>query len=98
MAPPGMSFAKSDALVLLADLREVIAAGFEAQCRVLCFGPSPSCDDVQARLKEYGGCCDRREIVILQCSEKPENTVECTSLLLVSLYSSRVFADAQCRS
>jgi len=37
--PPEMSFAKSDALFPPADLRAVIATGFEAQCRVLCFGP-----------------------------------------------------------
>jgi hypothetical protein len=30
----------------------MIAAAFEAQCRVLCFGPSPTWDDVQARLEE----------------------------------------------
>ncbi len=50
--PPGMSFAQSDALFPPAELRTVIAAGFEAQCRVLCFGPFPSWDEVQARLEE----------------------------------------------
>ena len=50
VAPPGMSFAKSDALFPPAELRAIIAAGFEAQCRVLCFGPFPGWDDVQARL------------------------------------------------
>jgi len=50
--PPDMSFAKSDALFPAAELRAVIAAGFEAQCRVLCFGPFPSWDEVQARLEE----------------------------------------------
>ena len=50
--PPDMSFAKSDALFPPAELRAVIAAGFEAQCRVLCFGPFPSWDEVQARLEE----------------------------------------------
>jgi Nucleotidyl transferase AbiEii toxin, Type IV TA system len=48
--PPDMSFAKSDALFPSAELRAVIAGGFEAQCRVLCLGPFPSWDDVQARL------------------------------------------------
>ena len=51
VAPPGMSFAKSDALFPPTELRAVIAAGFEAQCRVLCFGSFPSWDEVQARLE-----------------------------------------------
>ena len=55
VAPPGMSFARSDALFPPAELRAVIAAGFEAQCRVLCFGPFPSWDKVQARLEEIRG-------------------------------------------
>ena len=50
--PPDMSFAKSDALFPTADLRAALAAGFEAQCRVLCFGPHPTWDEVQARLEE----------------------------------------------
>jgi hypothetical protein len=33
----------------------VIAAGFEAQCLVLCFGPFPSWDEVQGRLEEIRG-------------------------------------------
>jgi hypothetical protein len=53
--PPDMSFAKSDALFPPADLRATIAAGFEAQCKVLCFGPFPSWDEVQARLEEIRG-------------------------------------------
>jgi Nucleotidyl transferase AbiEii toxin, Type IV TA system len=48
--PPDMSFAKSDALFPPAALRALIAPGFEAQCRVLCFGPFPTWDEVQARL------------------------------------------------
>ncbi len=55
VAPPGMSFAKSDALFPPAELRAVITAGFEAQCRVLCFGPFPNWDEVQARLEEIRG-------------------------------------------
>jgi hypothetical protein len=51
VAPHGMSFGKSDALFPPAELRAVIAAGFEAQCRVLCFGPFPPWDEVQARLE-----------------------------------------------
>ncbi len=50
--PPHMSFAKSDALFPPAELRAAIASGFEAQCRVLCFGPFPSWDEVQARLED----------------------------------------------
>jgi hypothetical protein len=49
--PPEMTFAKSDALYPPAELGTVIAAGFEAQCRVLCFGPFPTWQEVQARLK-----------------------------------------------
>jgi hypothetical protein len=49
--PPDMSFAKSDALFPAADLRTAIAAVFAEQCRVLCFGPFPTWDEVQARLE-----------------------------------------------
>jgi hypothetical protein len=49
--PPEMTFAKSDALFPPAALAGVIAAGFEVQCRVLCFGPFPTWDEVQARLE-----------------------------------------------
>ena len=49
--PPGMSFAKSDALFPPAELRAVLAAEFEKQCRVLCFGAFPTWDEVQARLE-----------------------------------------------
>jgi len=49
--PPAMSFAQSDALFPAAELREMISSNFEAQCRVLCFGPFPSWDEVQARLE-----------------------------------------------
>jgi len=47
--PPGMSFAESNALFPSAELREIIVNTFEAQCRVLCFGPYPGWDEVQAR-------------------------------------------------
>ncbi len=50
--PPDMSFAKSDALFPAADLRAMLAVEFEKQCRVLCFGPFPAWDAVQARLEE----------------------------------------------
>ncbi len=47
-----MTFSKSDALFPAADLRDVIAAEFERQCRGLCFGRFPSWDEVQGRLEE----------------------------------------------
>ncbi len=50
--PPDMSFAKSEALFPSAELRAMLAIEFEKQCRVLCFGPFPPWDDVQARLEE----------------------------------------------
>jgi hypothetical protein len=49
--PSDMTFAKSDTLFPPVEIRVVIAAGFEAQCRVLCFGPFPTWDKVQARLE-----------------------------------------------
>ena len=48
--PPDMTFAKSDALFPPDDLRAVLGSEFEAQCRVLCFGPFPAWDEVQTRL------------------------------------------------
>jgi hypothetical protein len=53
--PPGMSFATSDALFPPAELAAVLAAEFEQQCRVLCFGPFPTWDEVQARLLAIRG-------------------------------------------
>ncbi len=53
--PPDMTFARSDALFPSAELRAIIAAGFEAQCRVLCFGPFPAWDEVQASLEDIRG-------------------------------------------
>jgi hypothetical protein len=50
--PPGMSFAKSDAIFPSGDLQSVIAKVFVEQCRQLCFGPFPTWDEVQARLQE----------------------------------------------
>ena len=49
--PPDMTFAKSDALFPAAELRVALASEFERQCRVLCFGPIPSWDEVQASLE-----------------------------------------------
>jgi hypothetical protein len=49
--PPDMSFAKSDALFPAAELSTAIAAVFEEQCRILCFGPFPTWNEVQTRLE-----------------------------------------------
>lgn len=51
VAPPQMSFANSDSLFPPAELRTLLAAEFGNQWRVLCFGPYPSWDDVQARFE-----------------------------------------------
>lgn len=48
--PPSMTFAQSDALFPLPELRAILAVEFEKQCRLLCFGPIPTWDQVQARL------------------------------------------------
>ena len=50
--PPDMSFARSDALFPSAALRASIAADFEAQCRILCFGRSPTWGEVEARFED----------------------------------------------
>jgi hypothetical protein len=50
--PPDMRFAQSDALFPPARLAETISAEYEAQCRMLCYGPNPSWDEVQARFLE----------------------------------------------
>lgn len=52
VVPPGMSFAKSDALFPKAELEVVLAAEFEKQCRILCFGDFPIWSHVQQRFKE----------------------------------------------
>lgn len=52
LPPDGMSFATSEALFPTGDLLAVIRKDFEAQCQVLCFGTSPSWDDVQKRFAE----------------------------------------------
>ena len=50
--PDDMRFSKSDALFPPANLVEIIAAEYDAQCQMLCFGPYPSWPEVQARLLE----------------------------------------------
>ncbi len=47
--PDEMSFSKSDALFPPPDLAASIGAAYEAQCRMLCYGPHPSWNDIQAR-------------------------------------------------
>jgi len=50
--PEGMRFARSDALFPPAALAAVVGSEYEAQCRMLCYGPYPSWADVQARFLE----------------------------------------------
>lgn len=50
--PDGMSFANSEALFPPKDLAAIIGVGYEAQCRILCFGAYPSWAEVQTRLLE----------------------------------------------
>jgi hypothetical protein len=47
--PEGMSFAHSHALFPPPELAAIIGPEYEAQCRMLCYGPYPSWADVQAR-------------------------------------------------
>lgn len=53
--PEGMSFAKSDALFPPQGLAGAIGAEYERQCRLLCYGPYPSWDEIQARFGEFRG-------------------------------------------
>ena len=48
--PADMRFANSDALFPPAELAAAIRAEYEAQCRLLCYGPFPSWDEIQAKL------------------------------------------------
>ncbi|HST11629.1 MAG TPA: nucleotidyl transferase AbiEii/AbiGii toxin family protein [Terriglobales bacterium] len=50
--PEGMSFARSDALFPPPELTTLIGPEYEAQCRMLCYGPYPSWAEVQARFVE----------------------------------------------
>jgi len=52
VAPPNMSFAKSDALFPPTELEVVLATEFEKQCRILCFGEFPRWSHVQQRFNE----------------------------------------------
>ena len=48
--PDEMSFAKSDALFPPTELATTIAAEYDGQCKVLCYGQYPSWEEIQARL------------------------------------------------
>ena len=48
--PDDMSFAKSDALFPPEELVAAIAAEYDGQCKVLCYGQYPSWEEIQARL------------------------------------------------
>ena len=50
--PDEMRFCRSDALFPPAELAAIIGAEYEAQCRMLCYGPYPSWAEVLARLVE----------------------------------------------
>jgi hypothetical protein len=50
--PDNMRFAASDALFHSAGLAASIGAGYEAQCRLLCYGPYPNWVQIQARFRE----------------------------------------------
>jgi hypothetical protein len=50
--PADMRFANSDALFPPDELSAQIAAAYEEQCRLLCYSPHPSWQEVQARFNE----------------------------------------------
>jgi hypothetical protein len=50
--PEGMSFAKSDALFPPSELAKTISAEYETQGKLLCYGPYPSWEEIQAKFKE----------------------------------------------
>ena len=51
-APPDMNFAKSDAIFPKGDMEMALAAEFDKQCRILCFGEFPTWRQVQQRFME----------------------------------------------
>lgn len=55
VAPPGMSFSKSDALFPGVDLEDALATEFEKQCQILCFGEHPTWSQIQQRFEEIRG-------------------------------------------
>lgn len=50
--PDRMTLANSDALFAVGDLCAAIGSEYKGQCEVLCFGPDPSWEIVQARFME----------------------------------------------
>jgi len=50
--PDRMSFCNSDALFPPTNLAAIVGPAYESQCRMLCLGPYPSWDEIQARLLE----------------------------------------------
>jgi hypothetical protein len=52
LGPDNLRFAGSDALFPSADLAASIGAVYEAQCRLLCYGPYPAWVQIQARFRE----------------------------------------------
>ena len=51
-APRAMRFSNSDAIYPKDFLREMIAAEYQQQCEVLCFGPFPTWQEVETRFDE----------------------------------------------
>lgn len=51
VAPPGMSFATSDALFPEPELSAALASEYQKQCRALCFGAFPAWEEVRTRLE-----------------------------------------------
>lgn len=49
VVPPDMSFAKSEAIFPKGNIEMALAAEFEKQCRILCFGEFPTWRQVQQR-------------------------------------------------
>lgn len=50
--PEGMRFAASDALFPTSELEAPLKREYEAQCRLLCYGPYPSWQEIKARFLE----------------------------------------------
>jgi hypothetical protein len=50
--PPDMNFAKSDAIFPTGEMEMALAAEFDKQCRILCFGEIPTWRQVQQRFME----------------------------------------------
>ncbi len=53
--PDQMAFANSDALFSSGELAAMIAREYATQCDILCFGPYPAWNTVQARFTDLRG-------------------------------------------